>query len=87
MLTHGCSYFQTIISRMEEYLMDFNSLSKRPMNLAMFLYAVEHVSRVARVLRQEGGHMLSVGVGGSGRQSLARLGAFISGMDTFQVGV
>jgi dynein heavy chain len=33
---------------MEEHLLDFNSLSKRPMNLAMFLYAVEHVSRIAR---------------------------------------
>jgi len=26
-----------IVSKMEEYLMDYNSLSKRPMNLAMFL--------------------------------------------------
>ncbi len=33
---------------MEGLLMDHNSLSKRPMNLAMFLYAVEHTSRVAR---------------------------------------
>ncbi len=65
--------------------MDFNSLSKRPMNLAVFLYAVEHVSRIARVLRQEGGHMLCAGVGGSGRQSLARLAGFIAGMEVFQV--
>ena len=39
---------EAIISRMEGLLMDHNSLSKRPMNLAMFLYAVEHTSRVAR---------------------------------------
>ena len=55
------------------------------MNLAMFLFAVEHVSRICRVLSQPGGNMLLVGLGGSGRQSLARLAAFICGMEVFQV--
>ncbi len=48
---------------------------------------MEHVSRIARVLRQDGGHLLCAGVGGSGRQSLARLAGFISGMEVFQVEV
>ena len=55
------------------------------MNLAMFLFAVEHVSRICRVLSQPGGNMLLVGLGGCGRQSLARLAAFICGMEVFQV--
>jgi dynein heavy chain, axonemal len=36
----------------EEYLTDYNSESKTPMPLVMFLDAIEHVSRIARVLRQ-----------------------------------
>ena len=70
---------------MENYLRDYNGVSKRPMNLAIFLFAVEHVSRICRVLKQPGGHMLLVGVGGSGRQSLTRLGASVSAMQVFQV--
>ena len=73
------------LSTMEEYLADFNGLSKRPMNLAIFLFAAEHVSRICRLLQQPGGSMLLVGVGGSGRQSLTKLAAFIMGMEVQQV--
>lgn len=35
----------------EEYLEDYNSVSNAPMKLVMFLDAIEHVSRVTRVIR------------------------------------
>ena len=69
----------------EEFLVDHNASSKRPMNLAIFLYACEHVSRISRVLKQAGAHILNVGVGGSGRQSLSRLAGFMMGMEVFQI--
>jgi dynein heavy chain len=69
-----------LVKTLERYLDSHNAASTSPMNLAMFLYTAEHVSRITRVLGQPGGSLLLVGVGGSGRQSLTRLSAHVCGM-------
>lgn len=65
---------------LEEYNMDHV-----PMNLVLFDDAIEHLTRVHRVIRMEKGHALLVGVGGSGKQSLTKLGAFCAGCDVFEI--
>ncbi|NXU08026.1 DYH3 protein, partial [Pardalotus punctatus] len=70
---------------MEHYLEEYNTTSRAPMPLVMFQFAIEHISRVCRVLKQDHGHLLLVGVGGSGRQSVTKLATFMNNLELFHI--
>lgn len=64
---------------LQDYLDDYNLLTSKEMNLIFFQAAMEHCTRLARILRAERGNALLVGVGGMGKQSLTRLASHVNG--------
>jgi hypothetical protein len=56
-------------ARLQERLERYNADPENSlMDLVLFRKAVDHVARVYRVLTQPRGHVMCIGVGGSGRQ-------------------
>ena len=70
---------------MNDALESYNSTFPTQMNLVFFQDALSHAIRVARILRQPRGNAMLIGVGGSGKQSLTRIAAFIAGMPCLSI--
>lgn len=73
--------------RSYECMEDFNLEPKNTKKLELVLFndALKHLLKVIRIIRQPRSSALLVGVGGSGKQSLTRLSAFIQRMDYKQI--
>ena len=75
---------EDLIKLLNEALDGYNEINAA-MNLVLFGDAIAHILRINRILESPRGNALLVGVGGSGKQSLSRLAAFISSLETFQI--
>ncbi|KAK5645094.1 hypothetical protein RI129_006394 [Pyrocoelia pectoralis] len=73
--------FRTIA---ENCLKEYNSNHKNKMNVVLFKYALEHLSKICRILAMPRGNALLVGVSGSGRQSLTKVATTITRHSFFQ---
>lgn len=77
--------FEKLKSMLMDYLDDYNGATGKDMKLILFQDAVEHIVRLARLLRAERGNGLLVGVSGMGKQSLSRLASHLNGYECVQI--
>lgn len=68
---------------MQYYLNEYNVQMAVPMDLVLFRFGIEHISRISRALQLSQGHCLIVGHSGSGRRSAIRLAASMAGAEVF----
>ncbi|KAM9316864.1 dynein axonemal heavy chain 14 [Gastrophryne carolinensis] len=68
-----------LVSKLEEYRMKIRMNSASAADAYVFFpEAIQHVIRAARVFRQPGGHMMLVGLDGTGKVSSAALACYIA---------
>merc|ERR1711968_214470 len=72
--------------KVQEFLSLYNeTYPAKQMSLVLFDDALSHLLRLNRLLEMPRGSALLVGVGGSGKQSLTKLAAFVSRAELFQI--
>ena len=76
-LYEDCGDFKKVREKfdflLQEYNYDENNIE---MNLVLFSDALDHLTKIYRIVGLPLGHALLVGYGGSGKQSLTKLASF-----------
>jgi len=81
-----CGDYETVGKKFEKLLLDYNDEDGNlEMNLVLFKDALEHLTKIHRIIKFPQGHALLVGYGGSGKQSLSKLAGYTAGYQRFSI--
>lgn len=70
---------ERIFSYQKKYNDDPINKTLAKLDLVLFDSCIQHILRISRIIRTPKAHALLVGVGGSGKQSCARIASYIAG--------
>lgn len=68
-----------ILSYQKKYNEDLINKNNTKLDLVLFDSCIQHILRISRIIRMPRAHALLVGVGGSGKQSCAKIASYIAG--------
>ena len=71
---------------LDDKLREYNE-NNATMDLVLFQQAIDHITRITRIIDLPRGNAMLVGVGGSGKQSLAKLASFLCGYEVVSISV
>ncbi|VVC43185.1 Dynein heavy chain, domain-2,Dynein heavy chain domain,Dynein heavy chain, domain-1,Dynein heavy chain, P- [Cinara cedri] len=70
----------------ENNIKEYNSNSEFvPLEILLFRDYIEHICRIVRVISQPMGHILLIGIGGSGRSSLSKIASWLCKYSIFTI--
>lgn len=75
----------TVVHKLISAILENYNLDNKHMNLVLFTDAMAHLTRVHRIIRLARGHALLVGIGGSGKQSLTKLGTYTASYALYSI--
>lgn len=64
---------------------EYNEKNLTKLHMVFFNDALEHLTRVHRVLRMHRGNVLVIGIGGSGKKCVIRLASFAANCQLYQI--
>jgi dynein heavy chain len=77
--------YQAIKSIFEEIIIEFKEQYSGEIEIVLFDNALEHLTRIYRVLRLDRGHLLLIGEGGSGKKLFSKIAAFTAKYQIFEI--